>query len=79
MIGIAVEARNLDVLRRVIWRANEDESRRSRQHEEGAVGQGEELLEYLLEICMGVVQERGLRQEVSHAQHFYWCLQTALN
>ena len=70
VIGIAVEARNLDVLRRVIRRANEDESKRSRQHEEGAVSQGEELLEYLLEICMGVVQERGLRQEVRRAHIF---------
>lgn len=64
MIGIAVEARNLDVLRRVIRRASDDEGKRGIKHEEGRPGQGEELLEYLLEICMGVVQERGLRQEV---------------
>ena len=71
MIGIAVEARSLDVLRKVIRRATEDESKRSRQHEEGLVGQGQVLLEYLLEICMGVVQERGLRQEVRPVDHLY--------
>jgi len=64
VVGIAVEARNLDVLRRVIRRASVDESKQGKKHEEGTTGQGEELLEYVLEICMGVVQERGLRDEV---------------
>jgi 26S proteasome regulatory subunit N2 len=52
VIGIAVEARNLEVLRRVILRAAKDEQN------------GEELMEYVLEICMSVVQERGLRNEI---------------
>lgn len=64
VIGIAVEARNLDVLRRTIRRASEDDRKHGRVREEGSTGQGEELLEYVLEICMGVVQERGLRNEV---------------
>lgn len=69
VIGIAVEARNLDILRRVIRRATEDERNRGTRQEDSGVGQGEELLEYLLEICMGVVQERGLRQEVNCSAH----------
>lgn len=62
VVGIAVEARKFDVLRRAILRASEDE-RGNKTGKEGA-GQAEELLEYLLGICMDVVQERGLRQEV---------------
>lgn len=62
VVGIAVEARNLDVLRRVILRATKDE--KNRQHGENSVGQTDELMEYVLDICMGVVQERGLRNEV---------------
>ena len=64
VVGIAVEARKLDVLRKTILRANEDEKRENKSHGEGIVGWGEELMEYVLEICMGVVQERGLRNEV---------------
>lgn len=64
VVGIAVEARNLDVLRRVILRATEDEKKR--RHGENSVGQTDELMEYVLDICMGVVQERGLRNEVCH-------------
>ncbi len=64
VVGIAVEARNFDVLRRAILRANEDEKKDGKAAQSGP-GQAELLLEYLLEICMDVVQERGLRQEVS--------------
>ena len=58
VIGIAVEAKNLDVLRRVIKRASEDEKKAS------TTGATDELMEYILDICMGVVQERGLRTEI---------------
>ena len=61
VVGIAVEARNFDVLRRAIIRASESE----KGTKSNGVGPAEELLEYLLGICMDVVQERGLRQEVS--------------
>ena len=64
VVGIAVEARNFDVLRRAILRANNDEKKEGKARKDG-LGQAEELLEYLLAICMDVVQERGLRQEVS--------------
>jgi 26S proteasome regulatory subunit N2 len=62
VVGIAVEARNLDVLRRVILRASEDE----RKQDGEATRRGEELMEYVLDICMSVVQERGLRNEVCY-------------
>ena len=63
VVGIAIEARNLDVLRRSIQRASEDE-RKEKKSSESKLMRGEDLLEYLLEICMNVVQERSLRDEV---------------
>ena len=63
VVGIAVEARNFDVLRRAILRASRDE-KSTPKPSKNKVGQAEELLEYLLGICMDVVQERGLRQEL---------------
>ena len=62
VVGIAVEARKFDVIRRTIIRASEDE--KGHMPAKDGIGQAEELLEYLLGICMDVVQERGLRQEV---------------
>ncbi|KAL5342819.1 armadillo-type protein [Aspergillus crustosus] len=59
VIGIAIEAKNLDVLRRTIIRASEDEKKQN-----GESRQSEELMEYVLDICMGVVQERGFRNEI---------------
>lgn len=64
VVGIAVEARNLDVLRMVIKRASDDENKAAGKQVEGAVGAVEELMEYVLDICMGVVQERGLRTDI---------------
>lgn len=63
VVGIAVEARNLEVLRRAILRATED-GRKENKVGGASVGRGEELMEYVLEICMDVVQERALRNEV---------------
>ena len=63
VVGIAVEARNLEVLRRVIKRASDDEKKGGRQME-GIMGPAEELMEYVLNICMDVVQERSLRTEI---------------
>ncbi|PQE10436.1 proteasome cyclosome protein [Rutstroemia sp. NJR-2017a BBW] len=64
VVGIAVEARNLEVLRRVIKRASEDEKKSKSKQAEGTVGPTEELMEYVLDICMDIVQERGLRTEI---------------
>jgi 26S proteasome regulatory subunit N2 len=58
VIGIAIEAKNLDVLRRTIIRASEDEKKH------GGSRRSEELMEYVLDICMGIVQERAFRNEV---------------
>ncbi len=64
VVGIAVEAQNLEVLRRVIKRASDDEKKSRGKQVEGAPGPTEELMEYVLDICMGVVQERSLRTEI---------------
>jgi 26S proteasome regulatory subunit N2 len=58
VVGIAIEARNLEILRKAILRCSEDE----KQGESSR--RGEELMEYVLDICMGVLQERGFRNEV---------------
>ncbi|KAJ5610570.1 hypothetical protein N7510_007289 [Penicillium lagena] len=59
VIGIAVEAKSLDVLRMAIIRASEDEKK-----QQGESRRSEELMEYVLDICMGIVQERGFRNEI---------------
>ncbi|KAF4594441.1 26S proteasome regulatory subunit rpn2 [Ophiocordyceps camponoti-floridani] len=64
VVGIAVEAKNLDVLRRVIKRANDDEKRSKAKSHDGLQGPAEELMEYTLAMCMDVVQERGFRTEI---------------
>ncbi|TPX15273.1 uncharacterized protein E0L32_004550 [Thyridium curvatum] len=64
VVGIAVEAKNLDVLRRVIKRASDDEKKSKGKAQEAAQGSTEELMEYALGICMDVVQERSLRTEI---------------
>ncbi|KAK5993000.1 26S proteasome non-ATPase regulatory subunit 1 [Cladobotryum mycophilum] len=64
VVGIAVEAKNLDVLRRVIKRANDDEKRSKAKAQEGQQGPAEELMEYTLSICMDIVQERAFRTEI---------------
>ncbi|PKX92947.1 proteasome regulatory particle base subunit RPN2 [Aspergillus novofumigatus IBT 16806] len=58
VIGIAIEAKNMDVLRRAIIRASEDEKKH------GGSRRSEELMEYVLDICMGIVQERAFRNEI---------------
>lgn len=59
VIGIAIEAKNLDVLRTAILRASEDEKKQL-----GESRRSEELMDYVLDICMSIVQERGFRNEV---------------
>ncbi|KAK3485214.1 26S proteasome regulatory complex, non-ATPase subcomplex, Rpn2/Psmd1 subunit [Neurospora hispaniola] len=64
VVGIAVEAKNLDVLRRVIKRANQDVKSGKTKVQEGSQGPAEELMDYALSICMDIVQERGFRTEI---------------
>ena len=66
VVGIAIEARNLDVLRESFLRATQDEKKQGKKPASGAPSKSEELMEYVLDICMNVVQERGLRHEVCH-------------
>ncbi|KAK4154231.1 armadillo-type protein [Chaetomidium leptoderma] len=64
VVGIAVEAKNLNVLRRVIKRASEEGKLDETNAQEGAQAPAEELMDYALSICMDIVQERGLRTEI---------------
>ncbi|PNP46075.1 26S proteasome regulatory subunit N2 [Trichoderma gamsii] len=64
VVGIAVEAKNLDILRRIIKRASEDEKLSKAKGTDGQPGPAEELMEYILGICMDVVQERAFRTEI---------------
>lgn len=64
VVGIAVEARNLEVLREVIIRASQDNFIDGKKADDPTYNRGEEIMEYVLEICMDIVQERGLRNEI---------------
>ena len=64
VVGIAIEARNLEKLRQAILRASEDQAKNTSASKDDSVDIGKDLMEYVLEICMGVVQERGLRNEI---------------
>ncbi|OJJ44580.1 hypothetical protein ASPZODRAFT_134663 [Penicilliopsis zonata CBS 506.65] len=59
VIGIAIEAKNLEVLRTAILRASQDEKK-----QQGESRRSEELMEYVLDICMSIVQERAFRNEI---------------
>lgn len=69
VVGIAIEARNLDVLKESIIRASQDEKKKGKKPVQNSSSQSEELMEYVLDICMNVVQERGLRNEVLNSFH----------
>lgn len=85
VVGIAIEARNLEVLRASILRASQDEKKKSgKKPASGASTKSEELMDYVLDICMNVVQERGLRNEVgqdrdrnSCGSQLIWCRSSA--
>ncbi|KAF2254996.1 26S proteasome regulatory complex, non-ATPase subcomplex, Rpn2/Psmd1 subunit [Trematosphaeria pertusa] len=64
VVGIAIEARNLEVLRECFLRASQDEKKQGKKPANSAPTKSEELMEYVLDICMNVVQERGLRNEI---------------
>jgi 26S proteasome regulatory subunit N2 len=64
VVGIAIEARNLEVLRESFLRASQDEKKKGKKPVSGTPSSSEELMEYVLDICMNVVQERGLRNDI---------------
>jgi 26S proteasome regulatory subunit N2 len=63
VVGIAIEARNLDILREAILRAGQDQKQGKKPNGASST-KSEELMEYVLDICMNVVQERCLRTEI---------------
>ncbi|EME87497.1 uncharacterized protein MYCFIDRAFT_212910 [Pseudocercospora fijiensis CIRAD86] len=63
VVGIAVEARNMEVLKEAILRSSKDEIGKGKKAATTG-GQTEDLMEYVLDICMNVVQERGLRNNI---------------
>lgn len=64
VVGIAIEARNLGQLKDAILRASQEEKKQGKKVANGGLGKAEELMEYVLDICMNVVQERGLRNKI---------------
>lgn len=66
VIGIAIEAKNLVVLRRVIKRAADDAkaAKGKAVSEDAAQASTDNLMDYILSICMDVVQERKFRTQL---------------
>jgi 26S proteasome regulatory subunit N2 len=64
VVGIAIEARNLDVLREAILQASQPDKKQGKKAANNSPGQSEDLMEYVLDICMNIVQERSLRNEI---------------
>ncbi|KAK3674975.1 proteasome regulatory particle base subunit [Recurvomyces mirabilis] len=65
VVGIAVEARNMEVLREAILRVSKAEkSSKGKGAAHSGASQTDELMEYVLDICMNVVQERGFRNQI---------------
>lgn len=64
VVGIAVEARNMEVLKEAILRSSQAETGKGKKATSTGAGQAEDVMEYVLDICMNVVQERGLRNEI---------------
>lgn len=65
VVGIAVEARRLDVVSRVIREAGAEHERAGAgAGDDEGPGPAEELMDYCLGICMDVVQERAFRDEI---------------
>ncbi|KAI1074818.1 26S proteasome regulatory complex, non-ATPase subcomplex, Rpn2/Psmd1 subunit [Whalleya microplaca] len=65
VVGIAVEAKRLDVVNKVIQRADYDYKRiKGKAAQDDVMGPAEELMDYCLSICMDVVQERAFRDEI---------------
>jgi 26S proteasome regulatory subunit N2 len=63
VVGIAIEARNLDILRESILQASQRDKRTGIKPL-GVSSTGDVLMEYILDICMNVVQERSFRNEI---------------
>ena len=64
VVGIAIEAHNLEKLRQAITRSREEANKGKKAARDDSPDQGEEIMDYVLDICMDVVQEQGFRNEI---------------
>ncbi|KAH7018486.1 armadillo-type protein [Microdochium trichocladiopsis] len=65
VVGIAVEAKRLDVVSKVIQRADDSHQKsKTAGAQEESLGPAEELMDYCLSICLDIVQERAFRDEI---------------
>ncbi|KAK7999381.1 26S proteasome regulatory subunit rpn2 [Apiospora arundinis] len=65
VVGIAVEAKRLDVVSKVIQRADSDYKKsKGKAADEETLGPAEELMDYCLTICLDIVQERAFRDDI---------------
>ena len=65
VVGIAVEAKRLDVVSKVIQRADSDHKKsKGKAADEETLGPAEELMDYCLTICLDIVQERAFRDDI---------------
>lgn len=72
-----MEAKNLEVLRETITRASGENDKHLKPNSAVRIGKKEELMDYLLDVCMNIVQERDLRNQVSRTSFpCIWCLPT---
>jgi 26S proteasome regulatory subunit N2 len=65
VLGIAIEAKRLDVVSKVIQRADDEfKKTKGKGAQDDALGPAEQLMDYCLGICMDVVQERSFRDDI---------------
>ncbi|GAP84444.2 putative 26S proteasome regulatory subunit N2 [Rosellinia necatrix] len=65
VVGVAVEAKRLEWVKHVIWRADEEyKKNKGKTTQDDAMSPAEELLDYCLGICMDVIQERSFRNDM---------------
>ena len=74
VVGIAIEARSLEILREAITHASDHSSSSAKSKARDASTRNDELMDYLLDICLNVVQERVLRNEVKETAPLYLSL-----
>lgn len=65
VVGIAVEAKRLEWVKHVIWRADKEyKKNKGKAAQDDTMSPAEELLDYCLGICMDVIQERSFRNDM---------------
>jgi len=63
VIGIAIEAKNLDKIREAIQRSRKGQGK-GKTVAVGGDDRGEELMDYVLDVCMDIVQELSFRTDI---------------